>query len=248
MNSPTKYDSVTTALSEITGGRCLCFRYRLSPQHPFPAALADALVCYLSLLYPPPGPFHEPVPASTIVFAGDSAGANLALSLIQVIQSTVGSKIKFHGKDIDLPLPCGVTMLSAGLDLTLALPSWVSNALLDVIGESWPFLAPNFPACSIWPSNPPRGHLYCDIDMLCHPLVSPATQKSWHGAPPMWFASGQERFADSAKAVAETAARQGVHVWYEEYEEMPHDWPLWSIIAPWSPTDDWMQSKKVMLS
>lgn len=39
----------------------------------------------------------------------------------------------------------------------------------------------------------------------------------------MWFAGGQEQFADSAKLAAEGAARQGVQVWYEEYEEMPHD-------------------------
>lgn len=45
-----------------------------------------------------------------------------------------------------------------------------------------------------------------------HPLVAPAFARNRKGAPPMAFAGGQERFADSAKVAAETAAGQGVYV------------------------------------
>ena len=62
----------------------------------------------------------------------------------------------------------------------------------------------------------------------------------------MWFAGGQERFADSAKLAAESAARQGVHVWYEEYEEMPHDFPIMSATWAWARTDEWPQSVRCM--
>lgn len=68
---PSSHRPVTKKLAKLTGGRVYSVRYRLAPQHPFPSALLDALVSYFTLLYPPPGALHEPVPASDIVFAGD---------------------------------------------------------------------------------------------------------------------------------------------------------------------------------
>ena len=62
--------------------------------------------------------------------------------------------------------------------------------------------------------------------MICHPLVSPATALDWAGAPPVWFAIGEERMSDGAKAVAQAMANQGVTVQWEEYKHMPHNWPV----------------------
>jgi len=59
---PSSHRSTTAKLAHLTRGRCFSVRYRLSPQAAFPAALLDALLAYLSLLYPPPGSLHEPVP------------------------------------------------------------------------------------------------------------------------------------------------------------------------------------------
>ena len=246
MGAPGRYHKIVSRFAQSTGGRCLSFRYRLAPQHPFPAALLDALVCYLSLLYPSPGAFHEPVPPSSIVFAGDSAGANLALALTQILLFARFTTLMFHGTEVPLPLPAGIASLSAGLDVTLALPSWHKNARHDIFSDTWSFLVPGYPTCEIWPSDPPRGHAYCEISTMLHPLVAPALARSWEGAPPMWFAGGQERFADSAKLAAESAARQGVHVWYGEYEEMPHDFPIMSATWAWARTDEWPQSVRCM--
>lgn len=68
---PATHRQTTKALAKLTGGRVYSVRYRLAPQHPFPAALMDALMSYLALLYPPEGAFHEPVKPEHIVFAGD---------------------------------------------------------------------------------------------------------------------------------------------------------------------------------
>ncbi|AEO64085.1 uncharacterized protein THITE_2109849 [Thermothielavioides terrestris NRRL 8126] len=68
---PATHRPTTKRLAKLTGGRVYSVRYRLAPQHPFPAALMDALMSYLALLYPPEGAFHEPVPPEHIVFAGD---------------------------------------------------------------------------------------------------------------------------------------------------------------------------------
>ncbi|KAL9069782.1 MAG: hypothetical protein Q9157_006047 [Trypethelium eluteriae] len=62
----------------------------------------------------------------------------------------------------------------------------------------------------------------------------------------MWFAGGQEMLGDSAKAAAEQAARQGVCVRFEEYEQMPHDFPIMTEKWPWAQTEDWWQSKRCM--
>ena len=227
-------------------GSHIPFRYRLAPQYHFPAALLDALVCYSFLLYPPPDAFHEPGPPQSIVFAGDSAGANLALALTQVLLFARTLTALFHGRKISLSLPAGNAVLSAGLEVTLGLPSWQANGLFDVFSDKWAFLEPGYPACEIWPTDPPRGHPYCEISAMLHPLVAPAFARSWEDAPPIWFAGGQERFADSAKLAAEMAARQGVQVWYEEYEEMPHDFAIMPATWAWAKTEEWPQSVKCM--
>lgn len=68
---PATHRPTTKKIAKLTGGRCYSVRYRLAPQHPFPAALIDALQSYLTLLHPPKGAFHEPVKPEHIVFAGD---------------------------------------------------------------------------------------------------------------------------------------------------------------------------------
>lgn len=68
---PGTHRKTTVKLAELTGGRVFSVRYRLAPQNAFPAALVDALVSYLTLLYPPPGAFHEAIPAEEIVLSGD---------------------------------------------------------------------------------------------------------------------------------------------------------------------------------
>jgi len=68
---PATHRPTTKKLAKLSGGRCYSVRYRLAPQNPFPAALLDALSSYLTLLFPPPGAFHEPVLPGEIVVAGD---------------------------------------------------------------------------------------------------------------------------------------------------------------------------------
>ena len=50
----------------------------------------------------------------------------------------------------------------------------------------------------------------------------------------MWFVSGQDRSTDSTKIVVQQAARQGVPVFFEEYEVMPHSWPMLFSTSPQS--------------
>lgn len=68
---PSTHRTTVKKLAKITGGRAFSVRYRLAPQNVFPSALVDCFVAYLTLLYPPPGAFHEAVEAKHLVLAGD---------------------------------------------------------------------------------------------------------------------------------------------------------------------------------
>ncbi len=68
---PATHRASTKRLSKLSGARVYSVRYRLAPQNPFPAALLDVLVSYFTLLYPPPGAYHDPIKPEHIVFAGD---------------------------------------------------------------------------------------------------------------------------------------------------------------------------------
>lgn len=224
---PCTHRLFTARLARLTRGRCLSVRYRLSPQHAFPSALLDCLVAYLSLLSPPPGSFHAPVDPSKIVLCGDSAGGNLALSLLQLLlrlnRASPSATIRFHNRDVPLSIPAGVATNSAWTDLTRCLPSSIANLDYD-------YLTPplrreeiaRFPPCALWPTNPIRGDLYCDISMLCHPLVSPVIAPDWRGSCPLWFCYGEETLLDEGKILAARAAQQGVKIVWEEWEAMPH--------------------------
>lgn len=115
---------VTVALARLSGGRCLVVDHRLCPQNPFPAALVDIFIAYLSLLYPPAGSFHEAVPSEHIVLAGESSGGNLVfalLLLLQYLRDKQGGRIRFHDEEILVPLPAGIAAFGAHGDATSSL-------------------------------------------------------------------------------------------------------------------------------
>lgn len=199
-------------------------KYRLSPQHSFPAALLDVLLAYFSLLYPPPSSTHQPLDPSHIVFAGDSAGGVLLCCVIQTLLHTVShSPVQFHSHTITFPVPrpSGIAIMSLPGDLSQALPSYKTNRVHDLFLDL-PWSHTDYPSCPVWPTNPPRADLYCPQRAFLHPFVSLALVKSWAGSPPMWFASGDEQCIDGGKAVARRAALQGVKVTWTQFEAMPH--------------------------
>ncbi|KAH8666664.1 alpha/beta hydrolase fold-domain-containing protein [Xylariales sp. PMI_506] len=221
---PCSHRPTTKKLAKLTGGRVYSVRYRLAPQNPFPAALLDALVSYFTLLYPPPEAIHEAVPSKNIVFSGDSAGGNLSAALLQTLLQLrrLGQKITWFGVERDIPLPAGVALNSPWLDLTQSLPSWYNN-------KNWDYLPPpdvlegkEIPPDNIWPSSPPRRHLYIDDAYVMHPLASLHLANSWKESPPIYICTGWECLADESKYLVSKLAKEGVKVVFEEYEAMPH--------------------------
>lgn len=139
---PATHRPISEKLCKISGARVLSIRYRLAPAHPFPAAILDCFIGYLSLLYPGDKALHQPVKPEDVVLAGDSAGANACLAvlalLLQIQQTTekTGPRtMKFNGQDIELPIPLpgGVAMSSPWTDMTRSMPSLVDNYHYDYI-------------------------------------------------------------------------------------------------------------------
>jgi acetyl esterase/lipase len=230
---PASHRPLTVKLAKLTGGRVFSVRYRLAPKHPFPSALLDAFLSYLYLLYPPPGSLHKPVAASNIVIGGDSAGGNLSLVLLQLLlqlhrTSPTGEipTVMFNGKKVDVPLPAGITLASPWTDVARCMPSLYANAKYDYLPPPNKALISSFPPCAIWPATPPRADLYCDGSALCHPLVSPMAAMDWKNSPPVYINCGEEMLADECKVVAKRMNQQGVTVVWDEYEAMPHVFPM----------------------
>ncbi|KAK3110405.1 hypothetical protein LTR53_015338 [Teratosphaeriaceae sp. CCFEE 6253] len=237
---PSTHRQLTSRLAKETHGRVCSVRYRLAPQAAFPAQLLDGFLVYLSMIYPPPGSMHEAVSASDIVFAGDSAGGNLVFALVQLLlqlhRSNDKPTVNFHGKIVDVPLPAGATANSGWFDICRAMPSLLSNSKYDYLPP------PNhddsmtrFEKDSVWPADPPRGDLFCDLSLLDHPLTSPLAAESWEGAPPMYLCTGEECLSDEDCIVAARAASQGVKVQFEQYEAAPH---CFAMLMPTLPTGD----------
>jgi epsilon-lactone hydrolase len=84
-----------------TNAKVISVDYRLAPEHPYPAAVEDALAAYEALL-------HDGVVPSDIAFAGESAGGGLAIATL------------VNARDHGLPLPTAAYVMSPYVDLTLA--------------------------------------------------------------------------------------------------------------------------------
>ncbi len=87
--------------------------YRLAPEHPFPAALEDALAVFDALT--------AETPADRILVVGDSAGGGLALALVVAL------------RDRRLPAPGGVVAVSPWTDLAGTGESLIDRANDDVM-------------------------------------------------------------------------------------------------------------------
>ena len=84
-----------------TRAKVISVDYRLAPEHPYPAAVDDALAAYEALL-------HNGAAPSDIAFAGESAGGGLAVATL------------VNARDHGLPLPAAAFLMSPYADLTLA--------------------------------------------------------------------------------------------------------------------------------
>lgn len=106
--------TLTTKLAASTSMDVLCFDYRLAPEHPYPAAMQDAMKAWNYLMILGYG-------ARDVIIAGDSAGGNMALSLVLKL------------KEENRLLPRGLVLMSPWSDLTSSGKTHQSRAEVDPV-------------------------------------------------------------------------------------------------------------------
>lgn len=119
VGAPRVYRELNARLALGAQARVLAVDYRLAPEHPFPAALEDAVAVYRALL-------ERGTAASDIVIAGDSAGGGLSLACALRL------------RELELPLPAALLLFSPWTDLALSGDSLrdcaASELVLDIDG------------------------------------------------------------------------------------------------------------------
>lgn len=103
---------LVTEAGRAAGARTLAVDFRLAPEHPFPAALDDALAAWHWLR-------GQGIAAERIVVGGDSAGGGLSLVLAMRL------------RDMGEALPAMAWLLSPWTDLTMSGASIAENDAVD---------------------------------------------------------------------------------------------------------------------
>ncbi|MEY9608529.1 salicylate hydroxylase [Bradyrhizobium elkanii] len=91
-------------LAAAVDGVCYTVDYRLAPEHPYPAAIDDAVAAYRALL-------ARGVAASSILVSGESAGGGMAVALVLALRNAGD------------PLPAAILSVAPFADLTLSGPT-----------------------------------------------------------------------------------------------------------------------------
>ncbi|MGQ4383773.1 alpha/beta hydrolase [Streptomyces sp. SAS_270] len=97
-NSPTTHRRIVSTLAIHAGLRALSIDYRLAPEHPYPAAIDDAVTAYTWLID------SMGTDPEAIVLAGDSAGGTIVAALL--------IRLRDEGR----PLPRAAYLISPALD------------------------------------------------------------------------------------------------------------------------------------
>lgn len=112
MGSPGFVRHYVARLAEAACAPALVPQYRLAPEHPFPAAVEDALAVYRWAL--------DRLPSGRVALAGNSAGAGLAAGLTQAARAE------------GLPQPGALYLVSPWVDLAEGGPSYLAKADSDI--------------------------------------------------------------------------------------------------------------------
>lgn len=193
------------ALAERVGCAVVSVEYRLAPEHPYPAALEDAMAA-LRWVSGPEAP--AALDRERVVVTGVSAGAGLAAALA------------LYSRDHGGPRPAGLLLQAPMLDHRSSSPS-----ARQMAGHgSWDRAANEV----AW-----AAYLGGDTGETVSPYASAALAADLSGLPPVFIDVGSaETFRDECVAFADGIWRAGgdaeLHVW-------PGATHAFDLMAPWLP-------------
>ena len=167
--------------------------YRLGPEHKHPAGIEDSVAAYRELI-------SSGIEPEAIVVVGDSAGGGLAVAMAM--------RLRKEGE----PLPGGLVLLNAWLDLTCSGASMYANARYDVgLFRDWTVRG---------------GELYRGDGDPLDPELSPVAA-DLSGLPPIYLQVGtHDLLLSDSETFADRARAAGVDVRMTRFEGMWHDFQL----------------------
>ena len=181
--------TLTSKLAMSTAMDVLCFDYRLAPEHPYPAAIEDAVRVWDYLMLLGYG-------ARDVIVAGDSAGGNLALALV--------NKLKATGR----LLPRGLVLMSPWTDLTCSGKTHETKADVDPVLDAEYLNRARF--------------AYAGEQDMTDPMISPIFG-DFKGFPSTYIQVGDNEmlYSDATKLHRKMASAK-VSVRFDHYEGMWH--------------------------
>jgi acetyl esterase len=193
------HDRLCRSLANRSGAAVVAVDYRLAPEHPFPAAVDDALT---ALDWTRTHAARISVDPGRLAIAGDSAGGNLAAVVARRDRDAGGAP----------PLRLQMLLLPI-TDGAMDTPSYVENAdgyYLTAAGMRW-YL----------------DHYLAGADPL-HPDVSPLRAGDLSGLPPAFVLTAEfDPLRDEAEAYAERLRAAGVATDCRRRAGMVHGFIRW---------------------
>ncbi|MEX0961841.1 MAG: alpha/beta hydrolase [Simkaniaceae bacterium] len=187
------FDTLMRDLAFYSNSQVLSIGYRLAPEHPFPAALDDALFAYKWLVSEIDRNKSFP---KKIALAGDNAGGNLVASLTHQIK---GEKIQ----------PCFQVLIYPFLDFTFNSPSHTQFKEGYLLEES----------SLIWYRKQlvPRKHPFDD------PMLSPLFHKNFKNLPPALIITAEyDPLRDDGESYADRLKEASIPVKLHRFDGMTH--------------------------
>ncbi len=152
LGSPATHASLASHLAVAADCGVLIPKYRLAPEHPYPAALEDAVEAYRKLL--------DHFRPECIAIGGDSAGGGLALCAVQAL------------RDAGLPQPSALVLISPWTDLTLSGDTIDRLDSVDpMLGRAWLTRAAEFYRGQLAAADPRLSPLNARFDGLPPMLI-----------------------------------------------------------------------------
>lgn len=177
-------------IARASGARVLLPEYRLAPEHPFPAAVDDAVSCWRWLL-------EQGHKAERMAIAGDSAGGGLAMATLLALKAA------------GAPLPACAVGLSPWLDLEGTGPTAEPGAVDDPMLSRDGLLESGRQYAPANPGDPLASPLNGDLAGLPPLLLQVGTREV--------LLSDSTRFAEKAQAAGVDVTlevEEGlIHVW-----------------------------------
>jgi len=225
MGSPKSHRTITSKFSEITGCAVLAIDYRLLPEYKHMDCVSDCRTAYQWILNNGP---DGPGKITQLFIGGDSAGGNLALSLVAWV------------RDNGLRAPEAVVVLSPLTDTTFSGATIRDNEATDVMLKPVMRALNKMPkfikswwvvwAHRVRPGNPVASPLLGDLSGLPPTLVQ---------------ASESEMLLDDARRYVYKAVAAGSPVKLQTWTNMVHVWQIFDPDLPQA-AEAWVEIGKFL--